>query len=295
MQGISFKNFENQTIYPEIRKSRSNIQKQDLQDRRNPNAKEHNEMLNILYEDEAILVVWKPVGMESQSARGFQADMVSEIRRYLSTKNREDNHNLSTKSTEPYVGVIHRLDKPVSGVMVYAKEKKAAAALSKQVSEGKMHKKYLTVLCGKPVDNVEKYVDYLLKDEKENVSRIVDMGIKGGKRAELICRALETKEIPPYGQLTLAEIELLTGRHHQIRVQMSGHGMPIWGDNRYNPEFSQRQPAEPGTRIPRRALRTDVALAAFELTFTHPVTGKQLTFRQNPSGGIFRQFGAFPS
>ena len=295
MQGISFKNFENQTIYPEIRKSRSNIQKQDLQDRRNPNAKEHNEMLNILYEDEAILVVWKPVGMESQSARGFQADMVSEIRRYLSTKNREDNHNLSTKSTEPYVGVIHRLDKPVSGVMVYAKEKKAAAALSKQVFEGKMHKKYLTVLCGKPVDNVEKYVDYLLKDEKENVSRIVDMGIKGGKRAELICRALETKEIPPYGQLTLAEIELLTGRHHQIRVQMSGHGMPIWGDNRYNPEFSQRQPAEPGTRIPRRAPRTDVALAAFELTFTHPVTGKQLTFRQNPSGGIFRQFGAFPS
>lgn len=252
-------------------------------------------MLNILYEDEAILVVWKPVGMESQSARGFQADMVSEIRRYLSTKNREDNHNLSTKSTEPYVGVIHRLDKPVSGVMVYAKEKKAAAALSKQVSEGKMHKKYLTVLCGKPVDNVEKYVDYLLKDEKENVSRIVDMGIKGGKRAELICRALETKEIPPYGQLTLAEIELLTGRHHQIRVQMSGHGMPIWGDNRYNPEFSQRQSAEPGTRIPRRAPRTDVALAAFELTFTHPVTGKQLTFRQNPSGGIFRQFGAFPS
>ena len=295
MQGISFKNFENQTIYPEIRKSRLNIQKQDSQDRRNPNAKEHNEMLNILYEDEAILVVWKPVGMESQSARGFQADMVSEIRRYLSTKNREDNHNLSTKSTEPYVGVIHRLDKPVSGVMVYAKEKKAAAALSKQVSEGKMHKKYLTVLCGKPVDNVEKYVDYLLKDEKENVSRIVDMGIKGGKRAELICRALETKEIPPYGQLTLAEIELLTGRHHQIRVQMSGHGMPIWGDNRYNPEFSQRQPAEPGTRIPRRAPRTDVALAAFELTFTHPVTGKQLTFRQNPSGGIFRQFGAFPS
>ena len=295
MQGISFKNFENQTIYPEIRKSRSNIQKQDLQDRRNPNAKEHNEMLNILYEDEAILVVWKPVGMESQLARGFQADMVSEIRRYLSTKNREDNHNLSTKSTEPYVGVIHRLDKPVSGVMVYAKEKKAAAALSKQVSEGKMHKKYLTVLCGKPVDNVEKYVDYLLKDEKENVSRIVDMGIKGGKRAELICRALETKEIPPYGQLTLAEIELLTGRHHQIRVQMSGHGMPIWGDNRYNPEFSQRQPAESGTRIPRRAPRADVALAAFELTFTHPVTGKQLTFRQNPSGGIFRQFGAFPS
>ena len=194
-------------------------------------------MLNILYEDEAVLVVWKPVGMESQSGRGFDADMVSEIKRYLSTKRAVDNHNLSTKPVEPYVGVIHRLDKPVSGVMVYAKTKSAAAALSKQVSEGKMHKKYLAVLCGKPVDNVEKHVDYLLKDERENTSRIVDMGIKGGKRAELICRPLETKPVEPYGELTLAEIELLTGRHHQIRVQMSGHGLPLWGDNRYNPAF----------------------------------------------------------
>lgn len=299
-------------------------------------------MLNILYEDEAVLVVWKPVGMESQSGRGFDADMVSEIRRYLSTKKPVDNHKLSTKAAEPYVGVIHRLDKPVSGVMVYAKTKNAAAALSKQVAEGKMHKKYLTVLCGKPVDNVEKYVDWLLKDEKENTSRIVDMGIKGGKRAELICRALETKTVEPYGELTLAEIELLTGRHHQIRVQMSGHGLPLWGDNRYNPAFqkgdqaadrAQRKtgdensesdaavsntPDRPaggfgrrrgmstrrsavragsdgvtargGASSARRLPRADVALAAYELTFTHPVTGKTMTFRQNPSGGIFCQF-----
>ena len=280
-------------------------------------------MLNILYEDEAVLVVWKPVGMESQSGHGFDADMVSEIRRYLSTGKPVDNHKLSTKSVEPYVGVIHRLDKPVSGVMVYAKTKNAAAALSKQVAEGKMHKKYLAVLCGKPVDNVEKYVDYLLKDEKENTSRIVDMGIKGGKRAELICRVLESKTVEPYGELTLAEIELLTGRHHQIRVQMSGHGLPLWGDNRYNPAFCQgdqaagsiaadsadspaggfgrrralsgrRSAAQAGTdriaaRRPR-AHRADIALAAYELRFTHPVTGKIMTFRQNPSGGIFRKF-----
>ena len=286
-------------------------------------------MLNILYEDEAVLVVWKPVGMESQSGRGFDADMVSEIRRYLSTKKPVDNHNLSTKAVEPYVGVIHRLDKPVSGVMVYAKTKNAAAVLSKQVAEGKIHKKYLAVLCGKPVDNVEKYVDYLLKDERENTSRIVDMGIKGGKRAELICRAIESKTVEPYGELTLAEMELLTGRHHQIRVQMSGHGLPLWGDRRYNPAFQQgdqaakaadsadtadrpaggfgrrralssrRSAARAGTdgvtacggaSSARRPLRADVALAAYELTFTHPVTGETMTFRQNPSGGIFRQF-----
>ena len=270
--------------------------------------------------------------MESQSGRGFDADMVSEIKRYLSTKKAGDNHNLSTKVPEPYVGVIHRLDKPVSGVMVYAKTKEAAGALSKQVSEGKMHKKYLTVLCGKPVDNVEKYVDYLLKDEKENTSRIVDMGITGGKRAELICRTVETKTIEPYGELALAEIELLTGRHHQIRVQMSGHGTPIWGDNRYNPAFQagnqagvnvadqivgNRQQASapdavrgseaavqnagdsrpagfrrrPGLAARRaRMPKADVALAAFELTFTHPVTGESMTFRHEPSGDIFRQF-----
>lgn len=299
-------------------------------------------MLHMLYEDDAVLVVWKPVGMESQSGRGFDADMVSEIKRYLSTKKAGDNHNLSTKVPEPYVGVIHRLDKPVSGVMVYAKTKEAAGALSKQVSEGKMHKKYLTVLCGKPVDNVEKYVDYLLKDEKENTSRIVDMGITGGKRAELICRTVETKTIEPYGELTLAEIELLTGRHHQIRVQMSGHGTPIWGDNRYNPAFqagnqagvkvadqiagNRQQASAPDVvrgseavgqnagsgqaavqnagdsrpagfrRRPGLAARrahtpkADVALAAFELTFAHPVTGESMTFRHEPSGGIFRQF-----
>lgn len=302
-------------------------------------------MLNILYEDNEILVVWKPVGMESQSGRGFDADMVSEIRRYLSTKKPMDNHNLSTKPVEPYVGVIHRLDKPVSGVMVYAKTKNAAAVLSKQVAEGKMHKKYLAVLCGKPVDNVEKYVDYLLKDEKGNTSRIVDMGMNGGKRAELICRSLETKTVEPYGELTLAEIELLTGRHHQIRVQMSGHGLPLWGDNRYNPAFQQgdqtmaadaagqtsgetaaakqEQATAPAQEsqdsavaqagrgraanrktgrtalysrrrgaaaLRNHAPRVDVALAAYELTFAHPETGETMTFRHNPSGGMFRQF-----
>lgn len=235
-------------------------------------------MLCILYEDESVIVVWKPVGMESQASRGFGADMVSEIRKHV--------HNLSTKkspkSGEPYVGVIHRLDKPVSGVMVYAKEKKSAAALSRQVAEGKMKKHYLTVLCGKPVDNVENHVDYMLKDEKQNLSRIVDKGTAGAKRAELVCRALETKDVEPYGVLTLADIELMTGRHHQIRVQMAGHHLPIWGDNRYNPQFAGGGTSGYG--------RADVALAAYQLTFTHPVTGKVMTFSRYPEGRIFRDF-----
>lgn len=234
-------------------------------------------MLTVLYEDESVIVVWKPVGMESQASRGFAADMVSEIQRHIHNVST----NTSTKSGAPYVGVIHRLDKPVSGVMVYAKDKKAAAALSKQVQDHQMIKRYRAVLCGKPVDNVEKLVDYLLKDEKENVSKIVDKGITGAKRAELICRVLETKEVEPYGLLTLAEIELKTGRHHQIRVQMAGHGTPLWGDNRYNPLFGGTYRAEE---------RVSVALSAFQITFTHPVTGNSMTFERLPDASIFRKF-----
>ena len=227
-------------------------------------------MLKILYEDEHIIVVLKPVGLESQSCRGFGRDMVSEIKGHI--------HKLSPKSGEPYVGVIHRLDKPVSGVMVYAREKTSAAALSRQVAAGEMEKKYLAVLCGKPVNSVENYVDYLLKDEKQNVSRIVDKGTNGARRAELTFRTLESREVEPYGVLTLAEIELLTGRHHQIRVQMAGHGLPLWGDQRYNPRFADG------------SARTDVALCAYRLAFTHPATGKRMCFEQLPEGEIFREF-----
>ncbi len=232
-------------------------------------------MINVLYEDEQIIVVWKPVGLESQSSRGFGADMVSEIKRHI--------HKLSPKGGEPYVGVIHRLDKPVSGVMVYAKDRKAAAALSKQVADGKMKKKYLAVLCGKIVHNVDNFVDYLLKDEENNLSRIVDKGITGAKRAELKVYPLETIEDEACGPLTIAEVELMTGRHHQIRVQMSGHNLPIWGDNKYNPMFH-------GSTCRTRA---DVALASWHLAFTHPATGKKMIFEHLPDSMIFRRFQKF--
>lgn len=229
-------------------------------------------MLDILYEDKDIIVVKKPVGIESQSGRGFGADMVSEIKRYI--------HNSSPKAGEPYVGVIHRLDKPVSGIMVYAKTKDAAAALSRQVTDRSMGKKYLAVACGKPVDKVDNFVDYLLKDGKTNTSRIVDKCINGGKLAKLQFRELESRSVEPYGELSLLEVELLTGRHHQIRVQMAGHGLPLWGDNKYNPAFAA------GTG--RAAVH--VALFAFELSFDHPVTGEPMAFSRRPDSEIFQNF-----
>jgi len=260
-------------------------------------------MLEILYEDEQVIVVWKPVGVESQESRGFGADMVSEIRKHI--------HSSSTKRPGgmgiPYVGVIHRLDKPVSGILVYAKTKNAAAALSRQVADGKMEKKYLAVLCGKPAQNVDNFVDYLLKDGKENRSAIVDKGITGAKRAELVCRVLGSTGTEAYGELTLAEISLKTGRHHQIRVQMAGHGTPLWGDGKYNPRFAAagREPAFDSAPAsgsapavgagPRAARRVDVALAAYSLSFRHPATGKKMTFRRLPEGGGFDLTGALLS
>lgn len=221
-------------------------------------------MPEILYEDRQVIAVWKPAGMESQAARGFGADMVSELKRYI--------HSQSPEAGEPYVGVIHRLDKPVSGILVYARDKKSAAALSRQVSEGQMEKKYLAVVCGKVPQNGDKYVDYLLKDEKANYSHIVDKGTAGAKRAELAWRALGYAGSEEEGFLTLAEIELKTGRHHQIRVQMAGHGLPLWGDRKY------------GT-----AERENIALSAYRLSFRHPAAGKLLRLERFPDGEIFHR------
>ena len=222
-------------------------------------------MLNILYEDDQIIVVEKPVGIESQSNRTFEPDMVSEVKKHI--------NSLSPKKGEPYVGVIHRLDKPVGGIMVYAKNKKAAAALSKQVQEHKLQKTYRAVVCGKPVDNVGNFVDYVLSVQKANVSKIVDKGITGAKKAELDYRVVDTAE--KEGQeLSLVEIHLKTGRHHQIRVQFAGHGYPLWADARY------------GTAVPRQ----NVALSSCGLAFEHPVTGKWMEFSMEPEGMIFRKF-----
>ena len=227
-------------------------------------------MLKVLYEDNDIIVVVKPAGVESQAAKKFAPDMLSEIRKHMVI------NKLCTPGKEPYVAVIHRLDKPVSGVMVYAKSKKAAAVLSEQVQNHKMEKFYEAVVCGKPVNHVDNFVDYLKKTVDGNYSQVVDKGEKDAKRAELSYEWKHTVETPE-GLLSLVRIHLKTGRHHQIRVQFSGHDLPLYGDGRYNPMFV-------GKREP-------LALCAVSLAFDHPTTGKRMEFSMKPSGGAFRLFG----
>ena len=241
-------------------------------------------MLSILYEDNHIIVVIKPDGLESQSGKSFAPDMVSEIRKHLAS-HPQDIHKLTKETSTaskypqpPYVGVIHRLDRPVSGIMVYAKNPKAAASLSTSLQQGKIEKWYQAVICGKPVDNNGTYVDYLKQDKKNNCSRIVDKSDPESKRAELeykVLDCIQTEEKDPQ-YLSLVEIKLLTGRHHQIRVQFSGHGTPLYGDGKYGNN--------------EKAVRKSLALCACHLRFKHPATGKIMDFQIKPDTGAFKLF-----
>ena len=221
--------------------------------------------IDILYEDGQLLVCRKPAGVPVQSGKVGQKDMVSILRNYR-----------NGKEGDTYIGLVHRLDQPVQGVMVFAKTKMAAAGLSRQITDGRMTKQYLAVTCGKPMKKQGALVDYLLKDGRTNTSSIVPEGTKGAKRAELRYRIIA--ETPGYA---LAEIDLLTGRHHQIRVQMAGAGMPLAGDRKYN--LSDAGQTE-----------KYVTLAAHRLSFEHPVLKKEICFEGKPEGAIFKKFESFP-
>lgn len=221
--------------------------------------------IDILYEDRELLVCRKPAGVPVQTGKIGQKDMVSILRNYR-----------NGKESDTYIGLVHRLDQPVQGVMVFAKTKMAAADLSRQMADGKMKKQYLAVVCGKPLKKEGVLVDYLLKDGRTNTSTIVPEGTKGAKRAELRYRI--AAETPEYA---LAEIDLLTGRHHQIRVQMAGAGMPLAGDRKYN--LSREGQTE-----------KYVALAAHRLSFVHPVSKKEMSFERKPAGTAFENFQISP-
>ena len=252
-------------------------------------------MVPILYEDKDILVVRKPAGLESQVSRGFAPDMVSEIRRYL--HNPQDIHSRpqGTSTVQPpYVGVIHRLDKPVEGIMVYGLNQKSAASLSAALQAGKMEKTYLAVVCGKPVDKQGTYVDYLRHYRENNTSRIVDKSDGNSKKAVLNYRVLEVINNPGNQEqmLSLIDIELLTGRHHQIRVQFAGHGTPLYGDERYGIHISTKVDIKekPSGRISGQS--PALALCAYRLAFPHPAAGERMCFEIKPSGGAFDLFSS---
>lgn len=210
--------------------------------------------LKILSEDKDILAVFKPAGVASESARIGSMDMISHVKNYLAEKSKG----------EPYAALIHRLDQPVEGILLFAKNKKAAAELSKALQNGKFEKEYIAVTDSEneALQGEIKLVDWLLKDNKSNTSKAVNEGVKGAKKAEL---AYSREGAYEDGGEVL-RIRLMTGRHHQIRVQLSHAGMPIRGDRKYG-----------GKAAPQ------MMLSAAVLRFPHPSTGKLINIEQTPS------------
>lgn len=186
--------------------------------------------VKILYEDKDIIVVVKPAGMPSQSDNSSALDMVSYLKNYLSS---------SVKGV-PYVAVVHRLDRPVGGIMVYAKTPQAAKDLSAQIQQNQMTKKYKAVLTGELKSEQGTLENYLLKNGKTNMSEIVSEKTPQAKYAKLNYKVLKTKTMDEK-IYSLIEVELITGRHHQIRVQTSGAGAGLYGDTKYNPEFKNQR------------------------------------------------------
>ncbi|MDW5298883.1 MAG: RluA family pseudouridine synthase [Sedimentibacter sp.] len=223
--------------------------------------------LNIIYEDNHILCMVKPQGVPSQSDKTNDEDLMSGALKYL-----------SKKETNPYLGLIQRLDRPVGGVIVYAKNEFANKELSKQVQLRQTQKEYFAVVCGKPENQKEILEDYLKKLKTINMSKITTADDKLGKIATLEYEVLDSVETQEYGTLTLLKIKLFTGRHHQIRVQLSNKAMPIWGDNKYNKVFMKKKEF------------TQIALWAYKFGFKHPKTKKYTEFTSFPSCYPFTLF-----
>ena len=214
-------------------------------------------MADILYEDNHILVAVKPPNMLSQADHTGDADMLTEMKEYI----REKYH----KPGNVYLGLVHRLDRPVGGLMVFARTSKAASRLSAQMREHDMGRQYLCVACGEVPEKFT-LTDYLIKDEIRNKVVVCEADVKGGKLAVLHGRRIAARE-----GTSLCAIRLETGRSHQIRVQMSNINAPLWGDNRY------------GYGIPGQ----QIALWGYKLQFEHPVTHEKLTFHAMPEGGVW--------
>lgn len=275
----------------------------------------------ILYEDNDIIVCHKAAGIATQTARVGQADMVSEITNYLTHARRDEDKVQDTDMSEgdkrrnqnrnsqaaPYVGVVHRLDQPVEGVLVFAKNKKAAAELGRQITENRMEKYYYAVVCGRRFEKSGELIDYLLKDGKTNTSRIVPHEVKDAKKSVLEYEIVSEVSLSKYMdkkalheqtewaisaddnslRIALARIRLHTGRHHQIRVQMSHSGMSLLGDYKYADSEA--------VKVSEQMKVKEIALCAYQLSFRHPRTGEKMQFQIRPEGKCFRseKFAAY--
>lgn len=204
-------------------------------------------MINIIYEDNHLLVVEKPINIPVQEDNSKDKDFFNILKEFIKKR---DN-----KPGNVYLGLLHRLDRPVGGLMVFAKTSKCASRISKQIQNHEFKKTYYAVIMNKPKKTKEILIDYLLKDKNSNIVKVD----KRGKKSILEYEVIDYKN-----KMTLIRIYLKTGRSHQIRVQFSSRGYPLYGDHKYNKEVEKN---------------SNIALFAESISFKHPITNEQLIFK----------------
>lgn len=224
--------------------------------------------LSVIYEDKDILVCFKPAGIATQTASLSSQDMVSLIKNYLAKQ---------TKEKSPYVGVIHRLDQPVSGLLVFAKNQKAAAVLSKQIQDGTANKDYIACCSGILENKAGKLNHYIMKDPVTKLAKVLDEKTflelqkenkeeSNGYKKSILTYEVEKEE----DFFSIIRVHLQTGRFHQIRAQFSNIGHSLLGDVKYGTNTSKE--------LSMKKRINKIALCANHLVLKHPVTGKEMEF-----------------
>lgn len=203
-----------------------------------------------IFEDSHILAVVKPSGIAAQGDKTGDEDLMTMLGGHLF--------------------LVHRLDRPVGGIILYAKTQAAASRLSKQISEKTIQKEYLVVVMGIPVAPYGELSDHLKKLRTVNMSKVVPPGSPGSKEARLVYSLIETVQTNDLGALSLLSVKLHTGRHHQIRVQLSTAGLPIWGDTKYNRVFMKKKGW------------SQIALWSNKLGFKHPKDNQTIELASLP-------------
>lgn len=222
----------------------------------------------ILYEDNFLICVIKPIGVPTQPDKTGDMDMVTLLNSHLQKKG----------EIKPHIGLIHRLDRPVGGVLLFSKKEEIDVLLSKMIQDNKIKKEYLAVVCGKAKEQ-QILEDYLQKNGVTNISFVVKEKTANSKKAVLTYEKMQMieKEDKYY---SLLKIELKTGRHHQIRVQLSHAGIPIWGDQKYN-------------TLQKWKKGTTIALWSYRLTLKHPKTNENMVWECLPKQEPFSKFTIF--
>ena len=217
-------------------------------------------MVKIVYEDNHILVAVKPPNMPSQADESHDLDILTELKEYIRVK--------YNKPGNVYLGLVHRLDRPVGGLMVFARTSKAASRLSAQMREHAMGREYLCVTEGEVREKFT-LINYLIENKRLNRVVVCDADERGAKEATLHGRRIASRN-----GTSLCEVRLETGRKHQIRVQMREIGAPLWGDHRYGHGLQGQQ----------------IALWGYKLTIEHPITHNVMTFQDLPCASVWNYY-----